>query len=190
MQRSDRSLTATIIKGALAGAIGVWLMDRVGWYLYLREDPAKVRQEVKARVKHIDVAHVAAHKMAEAAGIELVPKQPNAVGVAIHYALGIAPGALYGSLRHQVPGLRMGRGLAYGLGLFLLNDELLNPVLGLASPPTAYPWQAHVRGLISHLVLGVGTEVGLDIVDGLAASLWTPWPWDSSGLHAAEHHGR
>ncbi len=100
----------------------------------------------------------------------------------IHYALGVVPAAFYGPLRHRISGLRAGRGLMYGFGLFLVNDELLAPLLGLASGPTAYPWQAHVRGLISHLVLGVVTDVGMDAV--------ALWPWDGSGVHEAEHHGR
>lgn len=190
MQRTNTSLAGNIIKGALAGGAAVWLMDRVGWYLYLREDPAKIRQEVKARVDNIDVAHVAAKRMAGAVGKELSPKQPNAAGIAVHYALGILPGALYGPLRHRVPALSAGRGLAYGLTLFLVDDELLNAVLGLSSGPTAYPWEAHARGLISHLVVGVATDVGMDVLNVLATSVSTPWPWDASGLHDAEHHGK
>lgn len=189
MRSTKTNLTADIIKGAMAGAIGVWLMDRVGWYMYLREDPKAVRQEVDARVEHVDVAHVAANKMARVAGIELSSKQPNAAGIVGHYALGMLPGAIYGPLRRRVPWLSAGKGSAYGLGLALVNDELLAPLLGLASGPTAYPWQAHARGVITHMIVGVGTEVGMDVLDVLEKSLWTPWPWDSSGLYRAEHHG-
>ena len=83
-----------------------------------------------------------------------------------------------------------GKGLLYGLALFLVDDELLNALLGLSAGPTEYPWQAHARGLVSHLVVGVCTDVAMDALDVLATSLWTPWPWDSSGLYsAAEHHG-
>ncbi|MDP9382790.1 MAG: DUF1440 domain-containing protein, partial [Chloroflexota bacterium] len=62
-----------------------------------------------------------------------------------------------------------GRGLLYGAVLFLLNDEILAPVLGLASGPTAYPWQAHARGLISHVVLGAATDTVLDVLDSTGA---------------------
>jgi uncharacterized membrane protein YagU involved in acid resistance len=86
----------------------------------------------------------------------------------MHYALGILPGALYGVLRHRVAGLGAGRGLLYGAGLFLVNDELLAPVLGLASGPTAYPWQAHARGLVSHVVLGAVTDTVLDVTEQVA----------------------
>lgn len=165
MQQANTSFTVDVVKGALAGAAAVWLMDQVGWFLYRREDPKAILQEKKARVKGMDVAHVAANKMANAFGARLSPKQPNPAGIALHYALGIVPGALYGPLRHRVPGLSSGRGLVYGLGLFLLNDELMNPLLGLASGPTAYPWQAHARGLISHLVVGAATHAGIDALD-------------------------
>ena len=165
MQKAKTSLSADIVKGALAGAAAVWVMDQVGWFLYRREDPKAVRKEQKARVKGMDVAHVAANKLAGVVGTKLSPKQPHPAGIAVHYALGIVPGALYAPLRHRVPALSAGRGLVYGLGLFLLNDELMTPLLGLASGPTAYPWQAHARGLISHLVVGVVTDASIEALD-------------------------
>jgi uncharacterized membrane protein YagU involved in acid resistance len=125
-------------------------------------------QEQQARVGGKDVAHVAAEKLAAAVGRKLTPEQPHPVGIAIHDALGILPGALYGVLRHRVAGLGAGRGPLYGVGLILVNDELLAPVLGLTAGPTAYPWQAHARGLVSHVVLGVVTDTVLDVIEQVA----------------------
>ena len=96
------------------------------------------------------------------------PPQPHPAGIAVHYALGVLPGALYAPLRRRLGGLGAGRGLLYGLGLFLVNDELLAPALGLASGPTAYPWQAHARGLAEHLVLGAATDAVLGAADRIA----------------------
>ncbi len=110
-----------------------------------------VKTATSVTQKRMDVAHVAAGKLADATGMDLTPEQPHPAGIAVHYALGVVPGALYGPLRHRVVGLAAGQGLLYGLGLFLVNDELLNPLLGLASGPTEYPWQAHARGLVAHL---------------------------------------
>jgi hypothetical protein len=168
MHRENSGLAADMVKGALAGAVGVWLMDQVGWALYRREDPGALRQEQAARVEGKDVAHVAAGKLADATGMDLTPEQPHPAGIAVHYALGVVPGALYGPLRHRVAGLDAGQGLLYGLGLFLVNDELLNSLLGLASGPTEYPWQAHARGLVAHLALGVATDAVLDALDRVA----------------------
>ncbi len=154
-----------MLKEAIAGAAGVWLMDRVDWFLYRRGDPAALQREQAARVEGEDPAHVIAGKAAGALGITLSPPQPHPAGIAVHYALGVLPGAISGPLRHRVNGLGAGRGLLYGLSLFRLNDELLNPLLGLASGPTAYPWQAHARGLAAHLVLGATTDLTLDALD-------------------------
>ncbi len=159
------NVAANVVKGAIAGAAGVWLMDQVGWGLYLREDPAARQQEQEARVGGKDVAHVAAGKVAGTVGRRLAPAQPHPAGIAIHYALGVVPGALYGALRQRVGGLGAARGLLYGLGLFLVNDELIAPALGLASGPLRYPWQAHARGLVSHLVLGAATDTVLEVLD-------------------------
>jgi hypothetical protein len=156
---------ADMVKGAIAGAAAVWVMDRVGWWLWDREDPAALRQEREARTEGIDPAHVVANKVAEAAGTSLNPRQPHPAGIAVHYAIGMAPAMLYAPLRRRVRGLGAGRGLLYGLGLFLVVDEGVVPALGLGGGPTEYPWQAHARGLATHLVLGAVTDGMLEVLD-------------------------
>jgi hypothetical protein len=49
--RKDGSIAADTVKGAIAGAVGVWMMDRVGWDMYLSEDPEAFQQEKEAQVK-------------------------------------------------------------------------------------------------------------------------------------------
>jgi hypothetical protein len=158
-------LPLDLLKGAAAGAVAVWAMDRLGWMLWDREDPAALARERAARVEGMDPAHVLANRVADAVGRPLHPRQPHPAGVAVHYAIGMGPAVAYAALRRRWPALRAGRGLAYGLGLFLAVDEGLVPALGLASGPTAYPWQAHGRGLVSHLVLGAVTDAALDALD-------------------------
>ncbi len=151
--------------GAVAGAAGVWVMDKVGWYMYNREDPQAVAQEVAARPYGKDVAHASVEKVARLTGADLDTSQPSATGIGVHYGLGILPGALYAVARNEVPEIRAGGGALYGLALFAANDELAAPLLGIASGPGEYPWQAHVRGLVSHVVLGVVTEGVLSLFD-------------------------
>jgi len=161
----DGAVLTNAVKGAIAGAAGVWVMDRVGWWMYRNEDPHDVRQEIEARVGGQDVAHAMADKLATVAGTDLQPQQPHPLGLAIHYGLGVAPGAAYAELRERVPAAAAGHGLLYGLALFVLNDEIVAPAIGVASGPGEYPLQAHARGLVSHLVLGVVTDVVLDALD-------------------------
>ena len=168
MAQENGGVAADMVKGAVAGAIGVWLMDQVGWGMYVREDPAAIHQEHEAHPDGLDPAHVMAGRLAHTVGAELDPAQPHPAGIAAHYALGILPAMLYAPLRHQLGAMSAGRGLFYGLTLFLVSDELLNPVLGLSGGPTEYPWQAHARGLVSHLVLGASTDIALDLLDRAA----------------------
>lgn len=153
--------------GALAGAAGVWVMDRLDWFNYRHglDDAQSRAQTRRARPRGMDPAHLLAARVAESAGVALSPRQHDRAGLAVHYAIGIVPGALYGALRGRVPHLDAGRGSAFGLGLFLLQDELLNTAAGLAGPPQDYPWQAHVRGLVAHLAYGLVTDALCRLAD-------------------------
>ncbi|GGC66248.1 hypothetical protein GCM10011504_50260 [Siccirubricoccus deserti] len=158
-------IAADMLLGAVAGAVGVWVMDRVDWFMFRHEDPEARWRTQAVRPGEMDPAHVMANKAAEAAiGAELSPPQPHPAGVAVHYAIGIGPGALYGALRERAPVVGTGRGLLYGLSLFLVHDELLNAATGLSADPRRYPWQAHARGLVAHLVYGAVTDAVLDLL--------------------------
>lgn len=161
----DSGTMSKALKGAIAGGIATWIMDRVDWFMFNHEDPAARRLTEHVRPGGMDPAHATVNKMAEAMGKELHPKQPHPAGIAMHYALGILPGALYGATRERFPAMSAGSGSVFGLGVFLLNDEVLNTVTGSGADPRAYPWQAHARGLISHLVYGVATEMVLNLME-------------------------
>jgi hypothetical protein len=160
------SVWADTLKGAVAGALGVWVMDQVDWYMYDHEDPEAQRRTRSVRPQGLDPAHYTANKIAGAFGKELSPPQPHPAGIAIHYAIGMSAGALYGALQGRVPGVSTGRGALYGVGIFLTHDELFNTLSGSAARPGQYPWQAHARGLISHVVLGVVADTVLRILKG------------------------
>jgi hypothetical protein len=147
--------------GALAGAAAVWMMDRVDWSMYKKEGRLTRMRTKAARPGGLDPAHVAAQRTAKLFGKKLKPSQPNKPGLAIHYGLGIGPAALYSVLIDRFPAVGKGRGALFGLGLFLLQDEALNSAVGLAGRPRKYPWQAHARGLVSHLVYGVALDTGV-----------------------------
>jgi len=163
--RSDAWVRRTAC-GALAGAVGVWVMDRVDWFAYRRESERVRRRTTAARPGGLDPAHVIANQLAGLAGRKLAPRQPHPLGMAVHYAVGIAPAALYAVARRRLPAPAAGRGTLYGLALFLVQDEGLNALVGWSGRPGAYPWQAHARGLVAHAVLGLVTESVLRLLDG------------------------
>lgn len=166
MQRNaDGSTLADALIGAAAGGAAVWVMDRLDWFAFEHEDPRARKRTQSVRPGGMDPAHVTADKVARAAGSHLRPREENPAGKAIHYSFGIMPGALYGALRHNVPGLDAGRGSLFGIGLFVMQDEGLNALSGLSARPDAYPWQAHARGLIAHAVYGVVLDTALRAAD-------------------------
>ncbi len=141
-------------------------MDVATWLLYRRQSTADLARENRARTSGKDPAHALVQKLAEAAGSDADAQQPNGAGIAVHYGLGMGPGALYAHRRRQYPWLRAGRGAGYGFALYLLNDVLVARLLGISGPQRAYPWQSHARGVVGHVVLGVVTEAMLNAVEG------------------------
>jgi uncharacterized membrane protein YagU involved in acid resistance len=141
-------------------------MDAVTWLLYRRENTLDLLREKHARRYGKDTAHALVRRVTEAAGSDAGSSEPNGAGIAVHYGLGMAPGALYAAHRQQHAWLRAGRGAGYGLALYLFNDLLAARLLGIAGPQRDYPWQAHTRGVVGHVVLGVVTEATLNAVEG------------------------
>ena len=90
-----------------------------------------------------------------------IPDEQRALaGEIVHYATGAAFGALFGVLAPRVRTPAVVAGVAYGLLVWLLNDELLVPALGLSREAHAYPASVHAKALASHLVFGTATDAG------------------------------
>jgi hypothetical protein len=160
------SIFRDAFRGALAGAAATWAMDQVTTVMLAVQAPEVTKQENAAQANgQSSVANLVNRVEAETGLIVPKARRPI-VEMATHYALGIVPGALYGILRRWIPFARAGSGLFYGLGIFAANDEYLNTKLGLASPPSAYPPETHLRGLAGHAVLGVATETGIQLLGG------------------------
>jgi hypothetical protein len=91
-----------------------------------------MRRELAARPDGLDSAHLSARKLGRLFGRDRGTRQANRAGLAVHYALGTAPGALYALARRRYPLLRRDSGLSYGLTLFVVNDEIAAPAFGVA----------------------------------------------------------
>lgn len=156
---------AEIAKNTLAGAMAVWVMDRATWWLWNRQNPQSLAQEQRARPGGLDPAHVIANRVANLFGRKMTPAQPHPVGIATHYLLGIAPAILYGLYRKRSNRPSTGKGLLFGLGVFLLEDQLINTQAKFANKPGAYPWQSHARGVAGHLIYGAATHASLKLLD-------------------------
>jgi hypothetical protein len=159
-------ITGMLIRGAVAGATATWLMDMGTTAMQKLQSAADMRRERAAWPNGQPSVENLVDRIADRLGMRLDRPSRAAAAGAAHYALGVIPGALYAALRDRVPAIGAGRGLVFGALLWAVNDELISTRLGLAGPLTAYPVMTHIRGLIGHLMLGVGTDLGIDLLGG------------------------
>jgi uncharacterized membrane protein YagU involved in acid resistance len=164
-QQERSSVLATALAGAAAGAVGTAALDSVDWFLWDREAPSSKRQTEEVRPGGEPPADVLVGRIEEAADAETSERTHHRRGVAMHLAIGIAPAVGYALAREKLPVKGVTGGALFGLGLWLLQDEVLNSVTGLGAKPQDYPWQAHARGLAAHLVYGIATELALGVAD-------------------------
>ena len=168
MRYSPGTSVRRALEAAAAGAAAVWIMDRFDWFAFNHEDPQARRRTEAVRPGGMDPAHALAKKVASVTGRHLEPAAPHRhpAGLTVHYVVPMGLAILYEALRHHVPGISKGRGALYGLGIFLILDEVINPLLGLAAPPAKYPWQRHTREMAAHAIYGMATHTLLDFADG------------------------
>jgi|ERR1051325_2667761 hypothetical protein len=150
-----------LVFGAVAAGGATWLMDLVTTKAYELESKEVQDRENAARDGKI-AYEVAAEKLAALLGAELEDEERKAFGTAIHWALGISSGLVYGALRPYLR--RPGSGIVFGLAFWLLMDEAALTLLGIAPPPQKFPWQTHVRGLVGHVVLGAVLEAAFAVL--------------------------
>lgn len=164
--QSRGSLMTDLLIGAAAGAVASWVMTKFDSAMYEHADEQTRARTTAARPFGQPPARVAVMKAAGAADRPLSPEQVERYGQAVHYGLGVMPAMAYAALYDRVPALSAGRGSLFGLAVFLMQDEVLNSGLGLGGRPRDYPWQAHARGLVAHIVFGMVT----DAIVGVAKS--------------------
>ena len=158
----------SLLKGAIAGAVGWWAMDQFLRYFYNQEGAEVRRRESEAR-DGIPALEVLADGMAGLTGSTLSDEERQRGGTILQWATGIGTGMLYAAIRSRLPGSGVPRGLAYGAGFSLIADEGLVPLLGLSPGPLIFPWQTHARGFAGHLVFGAVAEVTLQWLDQVDA---------------------
>ena len=162
-----RGLLGDLVAGGLAGAAATWVMGQVTTFLYEHESVQARRTEDAARGGKTAYG-VAAEKAAGVVGRRLDEGERLRYGSAIHWALGVGAGAVYGGIRRRIPLAGLGNGLLFGIAFWVVIDEAGNTVLGLTPPPGEFPWQAHARGIAGHLVFGVAADTALRIMDRAA----------------------
>jgi hypothetical protein len=91
-------------------------------------------------------------------GRRLSEREKEIGGPVMHYLFGAAAGALYGAAAEVDDSSTRGSGIPYGIGVWLLADEIGMHAAGFATKPTDYPVSRHAATLATHIVFGLTVE--------------------------------
>jgi putative membrane protein len=89
---------------------------------------------------------------------ELTSGQKKIAGSAMHYAFGMTMAALYGVIVEFRESARLGRGLPFGVAIWLGAHVVMVPALGLSEPVTRAAPDTEAAEFGAHLVYGVVVE--------------------------------
>ena len=147
-----------LVVGALAGYVASRAMDQATTLFYARQsDESKRREE---EVAPGGTLLQFGKQVGEAFGREFSDEEANRVGIAFHRTMGTTYGVIAAALAAR--GMRpVTAGLAVGTGAFVLIDE------GTAlSEFTAFPVEAHLRGVVGHGAWGLVAGALLSLTEG------------------------
>jgi hypothetical protein len=139
------------LAGALGGLAASYAMSRFH-SLFQPLDSAPASADEDSTVK-------AASRMSRAIlQRELPAEYKQTAGMMMHYGFGTAVAGLYGAAVEFVPGLRAGRGVAFGVAVWAGAHVIAVPALGLSAPITQSAPGTEVLEFGAHLVYGAVAE--------------------------------
>jgi len=162
----DQTAVADVGIGLIAGFVGTKVMEPVSMTLYGWESEEARHQEDAVRPG--PPYELAARKITGLLGLNLSDRQIQTVGtVLFHYGLGMSWGPVYTLLRRRTGARPVVVGLGTGAAMSLIVDEGLTPLLGFSAPNRAYPLVTHLRGVVAHLVFGLGVAATAETITWL-----------------------
>jgi putative membrane protein len=160
------------VAGAVAGLAAAWVMIRFNHMIDPdtgESDKAADRhahRRTEARPNDTDGtipdepgSMQAASALAEPIlGRPLKEREKEIAGPVVHYLFGAAAGAVYGVAAEVDRSATRGAGIPYGIGVWLVADEIGMHAAGFATSPRDYPLSRHAAALATHIVFGITVE--------------------------------
>ncbi len=142
-----------VFGGALAGLGATLFMEQASTWLYDRQSDQSRAREERLRTEMPTTTLV--RKTAGMLGRELDDEYAGKLGTAAHYFFGAAGGPA-AQLLMSLGASPVKAGVAVATAMEVFVDQGMNTALGLTPAPSAWPWQAHARGVAAHAVYGAG----------------------------------
>jgi uncharacterized membrane protein YagU involved in acid resistance len=157
------SVVVDALAGVGAGLAASWAMSAAYKPIMRAGSEETLRREREAQAGLPPATIRAAEAAARAVGTHLPrDRKVRALGgKAVHYGYGAMWGAAFAVAARALPGraaLPVASGVAFGVVVWLLSDEVLVPLFGFSRLPARYPATSHLKGLAAHLVYGLATD--------------------------------
>lgn len=154
---NGRGLVKDLLYGAIGGIVGTLIMEQVTSFMYKFESDEKKKKEESLRTE--PPPQVMARRITEnVLHVKVSDETMSKLGNSVHWGYGMAWGALYGALRERVPTLSKAAGLPFGLGFWIVGDEVVTTAFKITPPAQAFPIDAHLRGLAGHLAFAASAD--------------------------------
>ncbi len=168
--------------GLIAGVVATWIMDRfqynwwdVAAWIERWRGPAPVAPvptppvEPTATAQTTEFSGPSTAKVANWSfrrwkGRDLNAQEKGPAGEIVHYTFGIANAVLFGAVGSLFGSVGIAWGVALGVALFVLIDELGLWAIGLAKGPWNYALSIHAYALAAHVVYGLALGAGYYVV--------------------------
>lgn len=149
------SLTQDVLIGAAVGMIGGAALLGMSQIMYDLTSPKDIDRE--NAIEPRDPFIVLARQMQAKTGQKMTPHQEKVFEQAVATGLSATMGAIY-ALTARTWNLKwLTGGLLFGAIFWAVEDEGMAPAMGLVGDNSRYPAEAHIRGLVAHIVFGVVT---------------------------------
>jgi hypothetical protein len=149
---------------------GTWAMNHAQrlWSEAMNDRPAESAagkhdaRDWQERSEHENSNELAAQALAQAIiGRRLTQDELAVAAPAVHFTFGALVAGLYGAcVRNRRRSV--GAGIAMGVALWIVADEIAMPLLGLSRPTSERPVEQHLQAFGAHVVYGLVTELARD----------------------------
>lgn len=149
-----KQLATDAALGAAAGYVATKAMERFSLATYGLESEQDRKHEEAVRPGP-PFRLAADNLLSRVAGVQLDDGRLDTAGMALHYLAGLSWTPVYIVLRRSGRWNPAAAGLATGVSMTLILDELVTPAIGASAANTDYPLSTHLRGLVNHVVYGL-----------------------------------
>jgi hypothetical protein len=147
--------------GVVAGAVAGVVLKRVDEFIRAKQDDVEAPKSDSARRELFEPERRAVNQIDEALSLNLNSDQKQWAARGMKFVLMALFSTVSRSLRSRTTGGRgpLLGGAVFGVASYLLVDQLLEPLLGIAPSPLEQDSEDHLRGVLAHAVSGVADNV-------------------------------